>query len=154
MLGENLDAGADDESHEEKVQEVLNPQPSRETVGDNPRGRWDAGIPHEEILHRRQFPQCLSCSHANYGKHESKWQQPQYVYPITANPDLRHHADLGRQPIVQENTVVCRAEARRDGIVRRWREVSIRHTAARHADQPSTASLVSMDINSLLLLRL
>ena len=117
MIGENLDTGADDERHEEKVQEVLNPQPSRKTVGDDPRGRRDAGIPHEENLHRRQFPQCLSYSHANDGKHESKWQQPQYVYPITANPDLRHHADLGRQPVVQENTVIRRAEARLDWIV-------------------------------------
>ena len=126
MVGENLDTGADDERHEEKVQEMLHPQPCRETGGDGRRGRRDARIAHEEILHRRQFPQRLSDGHADDGEHKTEWQRPQHVEPTPANPDLRHHADLGRQPVVQENTVVRRAEARLDGIVR---EVSIRHTA-------------------------
>ena len=40
-----------------------------------------------------------------------------------------HHADLGRQPGVQENTVVRRAEARLDGIMRERSRVSACHTA-------------------------
>jgi hypothetical protein len=55
VVGENLDTGADDERHEEKVQEVLHPQPCRETGADGPCGRRDAGVPHEEILHCRQL---------------------------------------------------------------------------------------------------
>ena len=76
VVGEDLDTGADDERHEEKVQEVLHPQPRRETGGDGPRGRRDAGIPHEEILYRRQLPQCLSYGHADDGKHKTESARP------------------------------------------------------------------------------
>ena len=92
------------------------------------RGRRDAGIPHEEILHRRQLPQRLSYGHADDGEHESERQGPQHVDPTPANPDLGHHANLGRQPVVQEDTVIRRAEARLDGIVRKRNGVSVRHT--------------------------
>ena len=80
-------------------------------------GRRDAGVPHEEILHRRQLSQRLSYRDADDGEHKTEWQGPQHVYPTPANPDLGHHANLGRQPVVQENTVVRRAEVRLDGIV-------------------------------------
>ena len=117
MVGENLDAGSDDERHEEKVQEMLHPQPCRETVGNGQRGRRDAGVPQEEILHRRQFPQRLSHGHADDGEHKPDRQRPQHVEPTPADPDLGHDANLGRHPIVQEHAVVRRAEACLDGIV-------------------------------------
>ena len=135
VVGEDLDAGADDERHEEQVQEVLHPQPCRKTGGDGRRGRRDAGIPHEEILHRRQLPQGLSDGHADDGEHKTEWQGPQHVYPTPANPDLGHHADLGRQPVVQENTVVRRAEVRLDGIVWERGEARLYHVGTSSAQR-------------------
>ena len=129
MIGENLDTSADDERHEEKVQEVLHPQPRWETRGDGRRGWRHAGVPHEEILHRGQLPQRLSYGHTDDDQHKTNGQAPQHVDPALANPDLGYHTDLGRQPVVQENTVVRRAEARLDGIVREWSRVSACHTA-------------------------
>jgi hypothetical protein len=113
---------------------MLYPQPRRETGADGWRRRRDAGVPHEEILHRRQLPQCLSYGHADDGEHKTDWQGPQHVYPTLVNPNLGHHANLGRQPVVQENTVVGRAEVRLDGIVRERNGASARHI------RPSTSN--------------
>ena len=127
MVGEDLDTGADDERHEEKIQEMLHPQPHGKACGDRMSGRWDARVTHEKILHRRQFSQRLSDRDANDREHKTEWQRPQHVYPTPANPDLGHHANLGRQPVVQKNAVVRRAEIRLDGIMRRRNELSTLH---------------------------
>ena len=128
MVGENLDAGADDKRHEEEVQEVLHSQPSRKTGGDDPRRRCHAGISHEKILHRRQFSQCLSYGHADDDEHKTEWQRPQHVYPTLANPNFWHHADLRRQPVVQENTIVRRAKVCLNGIVLMCNFASFHHS--------------------------
>jgi hypothetical protein len=71
----------------------------------------------------------LSYRDANDGEHETERQRPQHVYPTPADPDLGHHANLGRQPAIQENAVVRRAQVRLDGIVRERNVVSASHTA-------------------------
>jgi hypothetical protein len=107
---------------------MLHPQPGGKTGADNESGRRDARVPHEEILHCRQLSQPLSYRDADDGEHKTEWQRPQHVYPTPANPDLGHHANLRRQPIVQEDAVVRRAEIRRDGIMRERNALSTRHT--------------------------
>jgi hypothetical protein len=105
----------------------LNPQPRRETVDDGPRGPRDAGVPHEEILHGRKLSHCLGYGDADDGEHRNARQGPQHIDPTPANPNLGHDASPGRQPVVQENTIVRRAEARLDGIVREWSGMRVRH---------------------------
>src|SRR5450755_592638 len=54
VIGEDLNAGADDEDHEEGVEEVLPPGPGRKpSCRLRMRGRQRAGIPADEPLHRR-----------------------------------------------------------------------------------------------------
>jgi hypothetical protein len=71
MVGENLDAGPDDECHEQNIQEMLHPQPCREARGDDRRGRCYAGIAQEEILDRRQLPQRLRHGDADDQEHKA-----------------------------------------------------------------------------------
>src|SRR6185312_7429142 len=129
VVGENLEAGADDECHEKQVQEVLDPQPRRKAGGDGQRGVRNARIPQDEILHRRQLPQRLSDCHADDGEYKSDRQGPQHVEPTPANPNLWHHAFLGRQPVAQKNTVVRGSEVRLDGIVWERSGLSVSHTS-------------------------
>jgi hypothetical protein len=49
------------------------PQPSRKTGVDGQSGRRDAGVPHKEILYRRQFTQALSYGDADDAKHKTEW---------------------------------------------------------------------------------
>ena len=108
---------------------MLHPQPCRKAGVDDQSGWRSAGVPHEEILHRRQLAQSLSYRHARHHQHKTHRQRPQHVYPTPANPNLGHHANLGRQPVVQANTIVRRAEARLDWIVRKRDRVSARHSS-------------------------
>src|SRR6185312_10779697 len=110
MICEDLDAGADDERHEENVQEVLHAQPCREAGSDSRHGWRCAGISHQELLHCRQLPQGLSNSHTDNEEHKTEREGPQYVDPTLANPDLGYDANLRWQPVVQENAVVRVAE--------------------------------------------
>jgi hypothetical protein len=73
VVGKDLDTGADDERHEEKVQEMLHPQPCRKTSVDGQSGRRDARVPHKEILYRRQLTQSLCYGDANDAKHKTEW---------------------------------------------------------------------------------
>jgi hypothetical protein len=73
VVGKDLDTGADDERHEEKVQEMLHSQPCWKTSVDGQSGRRDARVPHKEILYRRQFTQALSYGDADDAKHKTEW---------------------------------------------------------------------------------
>ena len=71
MVGENLDTGSDNKRHEENVEKVLHPQPRREPGGDGRCGLWNAGVPHEEILHGRKLSHCLGYGYADDGEHKN-----------------------------------------------------------------------------------
>jgi len=82
MAGENLEAGPDDEEHEEQVEEVLPAHPSREW-GSSPTGgapRWCRGG--DESLHRRVAPQPLGHGYGDDEQHEADRWQPQQVEPL------------------------------------------------------------------------
>lgn len=72
VVGKDLDTGADDECHEEEIEEMLHPQPCRKTSVDGQSGRRDARVPHKEILYRRQIPQPPSKGDACDGEHETE----------------------------------------------------------------------------------
>src|ERR1017187_10335441 len=58
VIGEDLDARADDEHQEEQVKKMEQSQPQREARVHRPGGRSDAGATHEEFLyagHRTQL---------------------------------------------------------------------------------------------------
>src|SRR4051812_43236247 len=59
VIGKDLDPGADDEHHEEHVQEVLQLQPPWEAGIDRGRGLRDTGIILDEGLDARKFSQAL-----------------------------------------------------------------------------------------------
>ena len=110
VVGENLESGANDERHEKQVQEMLQPEPGGESRGDGHRGGRDARVAHEEILHRRDLPQCLRDGHADHQQYESNRQCPQHVDPALTDPDPGNHACLRRQPVIQANPVVRGAQ--------------------------------------------
>src|SRR5665213_51049 len=129
MVGEDLNTGADDKRHEEEIQKVLHAQPCWEARANGSCGRRSAGVPYEEILHCWQLSQYLRYGHADNDKYKTEWQRPQYVYPMPADSNLRHHANLRWKPVVQENTVVRCADVILDGIVRERNGGDSRHTA-------------------------
>ena len=67
MIGQDLDPGADDEHHEEHVQEVLQLQPPRKAGIDRGRGLRDTGVILDEGLHAWKLSQAL-----REGNHENE----------------------------------------------------------------------------------
>ena len=59
MIRQDLDSGADDEHHEEHVQEVLQLQPPRKAGIDRGRGLRDTGVIFDERLDAWKLPQAL-----------------------------------------------------------------------------------------------
>src|SRR5579864_4926984 len=57
MIRENLDARADDEHHQEEIEEMQQPQPQGEARVHRRRGRGDAGIARDEFLYAGHGPQ-------------------------------------------------------------------------------------------------
>ena len=106
MVCKNLDARADDEGHEEQVQEVLQPQPDRKSRSDGLDRLRNARISHDEILHGWQFAQGLGYSNGKDQQHERDRHGPKNVDPTLANSNSRHHACLRRQPVIQANTII------------------------------------------------
>ena len=59
MVGEDLNAGPDNEQHEEHVQEMLKLQPPGKARVDRGRGLGDSWMLLDEGLHRGQFAKAL-----------------------------------------------------------------------------------------------
>src|SRR5665811_1504555 len=59
MIGENLDARADDEHHQEEIEEMQQPQPQGEARVNRLRGRGDTRVARNEFLHAGHRPQLL-----------------------------------------------------------------------------------------------
>ena len=94
MIAEDLQSGADDEDQQEQVEEVLNPDPDRQSRMAYGVGRRDgARIAGDEVLHRRHVTQALGGRDRDDQDHESDRQQPQQVEPpALSDPDARRDA--------------------------------------------------------------
>ena len=134
MIGQDLDAGADDEDQQEQIEEVLQPQPGRETRRRFGVRRLDGpGIPRDEVLNRRLAAQSLRDGDRDDQKQEADRQQPEQVEPPGAADTyarrdavhLRDRARPGRRidhvlarcelPAVAANDVRRNARLRRCG---------------------------------------
>ena len=60
MIGEDLDTGANDEHHQEEIEEMQQTQPQRETRIHRRRGRGAAGVARDECLHAGHRAQLLA----------------------------------------------------------------------------------------------
>ena len=75
------------------------------------------GISPQEILHSGYFPQGLRDGNGDDQQHESNWQNPQYAYPVPADPDFWHNTRLRWQPCAEHHTIIRRAELVGDAVV-------------------------------------
>ena len=91
MVGQDLHAGTDNEDQQEQIEEVLQPQPDRETrrrVGVRRRER--SGVPGDEMLHRRLGAETLRDRNRDDQQQKSDRQQPEQVEPSgAADADAR-----------------------------------------------------------------
>ena len=74
-LGKDLNAGADDKQHEERIQKVLCPQPERKTCCDGRRG----GIPRvaaDKFLHGGKSTQLLCRRNRDNQEYNPNWDNP------------------------------------------------------------------------------
>src|SRR5262249_53290735 len=84
VIGQDLDAGAHDEVHEEHVQEVLRAQPPRKADdGGLPLG--DAGVAPDEGFYRRNITQCLGDGDYDDQRQSCDRYGPQDVDPTVAD---------------------------------------------------------------------
>ena len=128
VIGEDLDPGADDEHHEEHVQEVLQLQPPREAGIDRGRGLRDTRVVLDECLNARKAAQALCKGDQENERRGSDRYRPQDADPAPAYADARDDALLRGQPVAHGNAVVRRAQRRRDGTVRRQFDLDrVRH---------------------------
>src|SRR5579872_6442432 len=81
MIGKDLNPGADDEHHEEHVQEVLQLQPPRKARIDRGRGLRDAGVILDEGLDAWKLSQALCEGDQENERHGTDWYRPQDADP-------------------------------------------------------------------------
>ena len=82
MIGQDLDAGTDDEDQQEQIEEVLQPQPDRETRRHVRVRRLDRpGVPRDEVLNRRLAAQALRDGDRDDQQQKPDRQQPEQVEP-------------------------------------------------------------------------
>src|SRR5438552_16515473 len=62
MIGEDLNARADNEHHDKQVEKMQQPQPQREARVNRPRGRSGTGVAHDEFLYAGRRAQSLGDS--------------------------------------------------------------------------------------------
>jgi hypothetical protein len=90
MVGEDLNPGANDEDQQEQIEEMLNAQPRRETRRGFGVRRVDcAGIPRDEVLHRRLVPKPLRNSDRDDQQHEADRREPEQVEPSATDAHAR-----------------------------------------------------------------
>src|SRR5665213_1971768 len=110
VIGQDLNSGANDEHHEEHVQEMLQLQPPRKAGIDRGRRLRDARVILDEGLNARKLSQAL-----REGNHEDERRGPDRERPQDADP-APSYADAGndpllrRQPLAHDDTVVRRAQ--------------------------------------------
>src|SRR6185312_14305526 len=129
VIGQDLNPRANDEHHEEHVQEVLQLQPPRKPGIDRGRELRDTRVILDEGLDAWKFSQALRESNQENESHGSDWQRPQDADPATSYADAGNNPLLRRQPLAHDDTIVRRAQSRRDGIV--WQTFDlhrVRHT--------------------------
>ena len=137
MIGENLDTGADDEHHEEEIEEMQQPQPQRKARVHRLRGRGDTGVARDEFLHAGHRPQLLGDGDSEDQENDDQRYRPQDIDRSAAQTDARDYALLRRQPVALTNTVIRGAQACRVVWLRRLarllRTSHRRHTSLLHA---------------------
>jgi len=96
MIGQDLDSGADDEHHEEHVQEVLQLQPPRKTGIDRGRGLRDTWVLVDEGLDAWKLPQTLCEGDQENERRRADRYRPQDADPAPAYADSGNYALLWR----------------------------------------------------------
>ena len=117
MIGQDLDSRANNEHHEEEIEEMQQPQPQGETRVDRPRGRGDTGVAQNEFLDAGHRAQLLGNGDPDDQQGHCERYGPQDIDPSTAPADTRDDAALGRQPGAYANTVIRGAQVRLERIV-------------------------------------
>jgi hypothetical protein len=143
VVGKNLHTGADDEGHEEQVEEVQQPEPAREPCRDRVRRGRDARIARQEFLHACGLPQRLANGDAGHEQHEDQRHGPKDIDPMTADPNLRHHAGLRRQPVAQQDTVVGGAQLRGERVMRPRQSMLTAHARSFVPQMPRSMKLIN-----------
>src|SRR6185437_9695424 len=87
VIGQDLNPRANDEHHEEHVQEVLQLQPPRKPGIDRGRELRDTRVILDEGLDAWKFSQALRESNQENESHGSDWQRPQDADPATSYAD-------------------------------------------------------------------
>ena len=97
VVGEDRHARADDEDHEEGVEEMLPAEPGREPDGGTCREFRLSRVLSNEFLDAGELPQTLRDGDACHEKDEPDRDQPEQVEPsVTADTDARGDTVLGR----------------------------------------------------------
>jgi hypothetical protein len=112
MVTEDLKSRAEDEDHQEEVEEVLHPDP-----GGKPRvlvrlRRHDGpGIPGNEVLDRRDRAQTLRDRHRGDQDHEADRQQPQEIEPpVPADTHVRRDSVRFGEPLRDIDGILAHRE--------------------------------------------
>ena len=127
VIGQYLYAGPDDERHEKEVQEMADAKPDREARCDDA-GTWRrARIADQKRLDFRHRPQRLCHSNASDKKNEGDRRRPEQAEPSFSEPNTGNDTRLRRHPVIEQDAIVCRGEARLDRIVERLCGTDIFH---------------------------
>jgi hypothetical protein len=113
MVGQNLQTRADDEHHQQQIEEVLPAHPRRDALLAVGR-RNRTGVVFDERRHSRHGAQFLSESDGDDQQHEADRDQPQQVEPLgfaDPHPWCGAVADgQSARPVVGVDDVVCAGE--------------------------------------------
>ena len=111
MVRQYLDAGPDDEEHEEHIEKVLHPQPQRVAGVNRQRGLGYARIARDELLKPGGLVQPLADRDPEDQDDEGDRYDPQDVDISLAQTDSRHLAPLRRQPGIRPDAAARLSEA-------------------------------------------